>query len=152
VALRAAMSAEMNIRYADRLGDEDVHAALAVAHDSITYTALARDADGTAVGHLALRRVGDDLEVKRVYVAPAARGTGVARVLLADAEAQATKAGVTRLVLHTGDRQPEAVALYTTAGYTPVPVFPPYDRLPFGLCLAKNITSPAPAGTTPHPC
>lgn len=152
IALRAAMAEEMALRYADRMGDDGGDAVLAVADDSVIYTALALDRAGTAVGHIAMRRLGADLEVKRMYVAPAARGTGVAAALLVAAETHAAELGVTRLVLQTGDRQPDAVRLYERAGYTRVPVFPPYDALPFSLCFAKNVTTPAPAARTPHPC
>jgi GNAT superfamily N-acetyltransferase len=152
VALRAAMAEEMAQRYADRMGDGGVPAVLAVADDSVIYTALALDRDGTAVGHIAMRRLGPDLEVKRMYVAPAARGTGVGTALLVAAETHAVELGATRLVLQTGDRQPDAVRLYERAGYSAVPVFPPYDELPFSLCFARDITTPAPAARTPRPC
>jgi GNAT superfamily N-acetyltransferase len=155
VALRAAMSAELNERYAHVREDTAVHAAtltaLHVAESDVTYTGLAIDATGP-VGHSALRRVGADLELKRMYVAPRARGTGVAVTLLAAAEAAAARLGAARVVLQTGDRQPEAVGLYRKAGYTPIPVFPPYDRLPFSLCFGKTLTIAASGARTPHPC
>lgn len=150
VALRAALTAELADRYADHAADPAVAAALAV-EGPIAYTGLAIR-DGHAVGHLALRANGDDLELKRMYVAPAARGTGTATALLAAAERAAGELGAARIVLQTGDRQPEAVRLYERAGYTPIPVFAPYDALSFSRCFAKPVTTPAPVGTTPHPC
>ena len=77
VALRAAASAELDDRYADRLAHAGMAAALAVAEDSVAYTGLAVDATGTAVGHCVLRWRGPDLELKRMYVAPLARGRAV---------------------------------------------------------------------------
>ena len=56
-------------------------------------------------------------ELKRMYVAPSARGHGVARALLAGLEEHARLAGVPRLRLITGEAQPEAVALYASAGW-----------------------------------
>jgi hypothetical protein len=38
---------------------------------------------------------------------------------------------------HTGDRQPDAVRLYEREGYTPIPIFPPYEELPFSRCFEK---------------
>jgi GNAT superfamily N-acetyltransferase len=152
VALRAAMNDEMNERYADRIASHGIPPALAVADGSVTYTALALDHEGTAVGHIAIRWHGPDLEVKRLYVAPSARGTGAAALLLAAVETRAAELGAARLVLQTGDRQPDAVRLYEKTGYTPIPVFPPYDTVPFSLCFGKAVTTPAPGARTPHRC
>ncbi|MGW1075741.1 GNAT family N-acetyltransferase [Streptomyces sp. NPDC002537] len=60
-----------------------------------------------------------DAELKRMYVVPAARGRGLARRILARLEADATAAGRARMVLETGDMQPEAIALYASSGYVP---------------------------------
>jgi GNAT superfamily N-acetyltransferase len=156
VALRDAMAQEMAVRYADRMSPDGIPAPLRVADDDMTWTALAMDG-GEPVGHAAMRWLDGDLEIKRVYVPPGARGTGVAKALMAAAERAARALGAQRVVLQTGDRQPDAVRLYEKTGYTSVPVFPPYDKLPFSLCFAKDVTTPAvtipgPAGTTPHPC
>jgi GNAT superfamily N-acetyltransferase len=56
-------------------------------------------------------------EVKRMYVAPAARNRGVAMALLRALEDDARAAGRKRIVLETGHMQPEAIALYQKAGY-----------------------------------
>jgi len=58
------------------------------------------------------RVLDESLEVKRVYVEPGARGSGLSRALMAELERVAFDAGVGRLILQTGDRQPDAVALY----------------------------------------
>ncbi|MQS36118.1 GNAT family N-acetyltransferase [Streptomyces katsurahamanus] len=60
-----------------------------------------------------------DAELKRMYVIPEARGLGLARRLLTALESDARAAGRTRMVLETGDQQPEAIALYTSTGYLP---------------------------------
>jgi GNAT superfamily N-acetyltransferase len=62
-------------------------------------------------------------ELKRMYVRPTARGQGVARALLSSSERAAQELGYRELWLETGLRQPEAVALYTSAGYRPVARF-----------------------------
>jgi GNAT superfamily N-acetyltransferase len=152
VALRDAMAEEMHARYADRMRGGGVPAVLRVDDDAVAYTGVARDGAGRPVGHVAMRWLRGDLEVKRVYVTPEARGTGVAAALMVAAERAALVLGAARIVLQTGDRQPDAVRLYEKTGYTPVPVFAPYDELPFSLCFAKPLTTPASAGRTPHPC
>ena len=89
---------------------------------------VAWDEDDTAIGCGALRGIGDGVaELKRMYVVPSARGRGVARMLLAALEDEARARGLTTLRLETGPRQPEAVALYTGAGYRPIAAFGVYD-------------------------
>lgn len=139
VALRAAMAAEMRQLYDDRIDhDNGLPAGFSVSDGTAVYTGVAI-IDGTPVGHVALRWVGDDLEVKLLYVTPEARGTGAATALLDRAEHVARTHGAARLVLQTGDRQPAAVRLYENAGYVAIPVFPPYDEIWFSLCFAKTI-------------
>ena len=70
------------------------------------------------VGCAALKRLDDDTaEIKRVYVAPEARGTGVARALLARLETIAGEIGYTTLRMDTGARQPASVVLFGSVGY-----------------------------------
>lgn len=77
-------------------------------------------------------------ELKRMYVAPAARGRGAARAILAELERTARQTGHNRIVLETGLRQPEAIALYTSAGYTPVPRFGYYKDASESVHLGKS--------------
>lgn len=70
-------------------------------------------------------------EIKRMYVAPAARGRGLARVVLAELETSARAAGLDWLVLETGQPQASAVRLYCTSGYVEV------DGTAYGHYLAE---------------
>ena len=78
-------------------------------------------------------------EVKRMYVAPAARGLGLARAMLAHLEATAREAGLEALVLETGEKQPEAIALYTSAGYDRIDGFGYYRDSPLSRCFGKTL-------------
>ncbi|WP_238152563.1 GNAT family N-acetyltransferase [Kribbella speibonae] len=80
-----------------------------------------------------------DGEVKRMYVAPAARGRGYARALLAGLEAAARTAGHPTLRLSTGELQPEAIALYESSGYTRTAPWGKYVDQPGTHCYAKEI-------------
>lgn len=71
----------------------------------------------------------DDAEIKRMYVRPQFQRQGVARELLAHLEQAAADAGVRRLVLETGPAQPDAIALYRSAGYIDVEPFGYYASL-----------------------
>lgn len=78
-------------------------------------------------------------ELKRMYVVPARQRTGLAREMLAELEATARKAGYEVMALETGLRQPEAIALYGSAGYVPVPPFGFYADAPISVHLAKRL-------------
>src|SRR5581483_6340968 len=62
-------------------------------------------------------------EVKRMYVVEEHRGRGLSRHLLAAVESSAARAGMRRLRLETGYRQPEAIRLYETSGWTRIEKF-----------------------------
>ena len=88
-------------------------------------------------------------EVKRMYVTTTRRGRGYARAMLAYLEDTARQAGVRWLLLETGSRQPEAVALYLSCGYQPVPPFGYYAERKLAIHLGKDLltTGGEPAGT-----
>jgi len=78
-------------------------------------------------------------ELKRMFVAPEARGAGVGRALLAALEREAVALGAHRLVLETGTRQAEALALYRRAGFTGIDRFGEYVSSPLSVCLEKRL-------------
>jgi GNAT superfamily N-acetyltransferase len=113
---------EIRARYGGKLEPGQAPSAADVA-----VVLLARDDDGTALGCGALRALGDGVaEVKRMYVVPAARGRGVSRAVLGALEDVARERGWTTLRLETGPMQPEAIGLYTSAGYRPIEAFGAY--------------------------
>ncbi|GLS85487.1 PadR family transcriptional regulator [Cypionkella aquatica] len=75
-------------------------------------------------------------EVKRLWVDSSARGHGLARRLMHTIETRAKALGYTSLILDTNQALPEAIALYHTTGWTPIP---PYTDFPathwFGKAL-----------------
>ncbi|WP_328461603.1 GNAT family N-acetyltransferase [Actinoplanes sp. NBC_00393] len=85
------------------------------------------------------RRHGTDAELKRMFTTATARGRGVARRMLAAVEDSARSAGCKRLILETGDRQPEAIALYESAGYTRIEDFGFYAGHEGVLSYAKPL-------------
>lgn len=78
-------------------------------------------------------------EIKRMYVVPAAQRRGLARQMLAHLEATAAEAGIEALVLETGIAQPEAIALYESSGYVPVPGFGHYAGSELSRCFGRRI-------------
>ena len=79
------------------------------------------DGEPVAMGGWRLRSdvqalgAGRSAEIKRMYVAPAARRRGLARAVLAHLEETAARAGADVMVLETGTEQPEAIAMYERA-------------------------------------
>ena len=74
-----------------------------------------------------------------MYTTGAARGTGVGRALLAALEDEARARGWTVLRLETGPLQHEAIGLYTSAGYRPIPQFGAYVGAPQSLCFERTL-------------
>lgn len=103
------------------------------------YFFVARE-DGRALGcgAFVLGEAGQ-AEMKRVFVAPAARGKGVARVLMETLEHEAAKLGVTLMQLETGIKQPEAIALYRRFGYAERGPFAGYQPDPLSLFMEKRL-------------
>lgn len=142
--IREQMDVEMGTLYEDVADDlspemvENVGVALTVHPEDMVAAVGAFDGD-TLVGHAALRPFEHSLEVKRVIVLPEYRGQGISKRLMAELEVIARERGVTSLVLQTGDRQHEAIALYTTIGYEPIQRFGAYAPVTFFLCFGKTL-------------
>jgi ribosomal protein S18 acetylase RimI-like enzyme len=73
---------------------------------------------GQAVGCAALRALAPGVgEIKRMWVAPAARGMGIGRSLLHALEEEARRRGLRALRLDTNESLSEALQLYRSSGY-----------------------------------
>ena len=95
---------------------------------------------GTPIGCAGMRRHGDGtVEVKRMFVRVEHRRRGHARRLLAALEDRARAQGCRRVVLETGLAQPEAIALYESAGYTPIAGFGHYKDAPLSRSFARDL-------------
>ncbi|WP_293781497.1 GNAT family N-acetyltransferase [uncultured Aeromicrobium sp.] len=135
-ALRSQMSVEMNELYGRPGAAPEPDAGIDPADVIVT---IVGDDAGQPVATATVRRLGLDLELKRMYVVPDARGRGLASALLTKLENRAQALGAPRLVLHTGKRQTAAIELYRARGYTPIPVLAPYRDVPESLCFVRRL-------------
>jgi GNAT superfamily N-acetyltransferase len=136
------MIADLQQVYVERYGDVDItpvdpaQFAAPLGYFVIGYV----DGEPVACGGW---RVNDELdgaaEIKRMYVVDSARGKGLSRLVLAHLEATAREAGLLRMVLETGLRQPEAIALYTSSGYERIENFGVYRDHPESRCYGKSL-------------
>jgi len=98
--------------------------------------------DGRAMGCGAVVDSGEGwAEIKRMFVSPAARGRRLGRRLLEELEAIAAERGATKLRLETGGKQPEALALYASAGFVEIGPFGKYGPDPLSIFMEKPITA-----------
>jgi GNAT superfamily N-acetyltransferase len=97
------------------------------------------DLEPVAMGGFRLIEDGT-VEIKRMFVVPTQRGRGLSRLLLARLEELATAAGAERVILETGMKQPEAMALYATAGYDRIDAFGHYRDSPLSASYGKSLS------------
>lgn len=137
-ALIAELNAELSARYPEPGSTHFLLLPEQVASGRGTF--LVARVDGEPVGCGALRRIADATgEIKRMYVRPAARGSGVGRAILAALEDEARRLGMTRLVLETGVYQLEAMALYERAGFARIEPFGEYVGSRVSVCMGKQL-------------
>nr|WP_239178011.1 GNAT family N-acetyltransferase [Actinoplanes octamycinicus] len=138
VELVAQNMRDLSERYGGTGDDTPIAAADFLPPDGDFLVAV-RVGDGRLVASAGWRRHGSDAELKRMFTLAEARGRGVARRMLAAVEESARAAGCSRVILETGDRQPEAIALYESAGYQRIEDFGYYAGHEGVLSYAKKI-------------
>ncbi|WP_317230991.1 GNAT family N-acetyltransferase [Clavibacter sp. MX14-G9D] len=138
--LRAAQRVELDVRY----GGDTEPGTKPTAADVAAFL-VARDATGAPVGCGGIRLLGERspgvpwAELKRMYVVPSARGTGVATALLRALEAAARDLGVVDLVLETGSEQPDAMRFYHREGWAEIPRFGAYADSEGSRCYGLTL-------------
>jgi GNAT superfamily N-acetyltransferase len=136
-ALRARQRGELDARY----GSTDHEPGRAPSDDDISVFVVAADrASGEAIGCGALRPLdGTSAEIKRMYVTPHMRSSGVAIDLLRALEAAALDRGWTLLRLETGTAQPDAQRFYQREGYRRIPLFGSYVGSDLSVCYERRL-------------
>jgi putative acetyltransferase len=133
--LRAAQKAELAARYGTPATEPG---ALPSASDMTAFFVAYED--GMPAGCGGLRRLTDDeAEIKRMYVTPAHRGTGISVAVLEAIETFSRESGLSKLVLETGTLQPDAMRFYEREGYARIPNFGAYIGSDLSVCYAKTL-------------
>ena len=139
-ALIAALNAELSHRYPEPGANHFRLDAQEVAPGRGAFLIARSERQPVACG--AIRRLDvATAEIKRMYVLPKHRGLGVGRELLQHLEVVARELAVERIVLETGVRQPEALALYKRAGFAEIPRFGEYEGSNLSVCMEKRLTA-----------
>lgn len=81
----------------------------------------------------------ESVEVKRMYLKPEKRGSGIASDILNALENWAKEIGNKRIVLETGKRQVEAVKFYHKSGYHRIPNYGQYINMDNSCCFEKDL-------------
>lgn len=96
--------------------------------------------DGEAVACGGIARYDEaTAEIRRMYVVPKARGRGLSRRVLTALEDEARALGYSLVRLETGRLQTEAIGLYASAGFGPIPRYGPFANDPRSVCFEKRL-------------
>ncbi|MEP7314058.1 MAG: GNAT family N-acetyltransferase [Pseudomonadota bacterium] len=136
--LIAALNAELTLRYPEEGANHFRLDPAEVAPGRGAFFIATLDGELAGCGAVRLASPGV-AEVKRMYVRNALRGHGIAWRMLARLEAEARLLGAQRMVLETGERQFEAVALYRRAGYAEIERYGEYTDSPLSLCMGRSL-------------
>jgi putative acetyltransferase len=110
-------------------------------HDDARYLVGVRAGRAVACGAIQ-SRPDRTAEIKRMYVVPQLRGSGLGAQMLAALEQFARRTGHDSVCLETGSYLPAAIALYQSAGYHRIPVYGEYVTNPHSVCFAKQLPVP----------
>jgi GNAT superfamily N-acetyltransferase len=137
--LLEAMDEELRDRYAGSLGGPFRPLTRALFEPPGGRFLVARcDGEEVACGGVCSYK-GETAELRRMYVSRGARRRGIARALLGELEQAAGELGYGRLRLATGLGQPEALALYRSAGYELIPNYGAFAAESGNICLERRL-------------
>lgn len=130
---------ELDKDLAVRNGDSNDFFAQYNKIDSLNYVVVAY-VNQVPVGCGAIKEYEvESMEVKRMYVLPENRGTGVSVAVLKELEDWAMELGYKKCILETGLKMPEAIGLYTKSGYEKIPNYGQYTGVEESVCFEKKL-------------
>lgn len=130
---------ELRLGIASAYGRPDTEPGPPPTASDVEVFPLAYD-DGKPVACGGLRPLTPDgAEIKRMYVAPTHRGTGLATLMLQALEEQAVARGITTIRLETGDGLHAATGFYEREGYTPIEPYGHYVGSALSRCYERQL-------------
>lgn len=128
---------DLDVELKVRDGDDHEFYAQYNKTDNIKYVVVAFENE-VAVGCGAIKAFDAvTMEVKRMFVPLKVRGKGIASLVLAELERWALELGYKKAVLETGEKQPEAIRLYSKNGYRIIPNYGQYVGVEASKCFEK---------------
>lgn len=107
--------------------------------DLIKYVVIAYE-NSVPVGCGAIKEYDSEtMEVKRMFVPLHARGKGIATFVLIELEKWAKELGYKKCMLETGEKQPEAIRLYSKNSYSIIPNYGQYAGVMTSKCFEKKL-------------
>jgi GNAT superfamily N-acetyltransferase len=96
--------------------------------------------DAIPVGCAAIKKFDNSsMEIKRMYVSPEKRGSGIAKKLLRELEVWVKELGYKKCVLETGKRQKAAVKFYKKCNYNVIENYGQYKNRENSICFEKYV-------------
>jgi putative acetyltransferase len=110
-----------------------------LAKKDVRFFVARREGKALGCGALRIDRRGKYGEVKRMFVLPTERGSGIGRELLKRVAAEAVSEELMWLRLETGIHQPESLALYRSFGFAKRGPFGKFKNDPLSVFLEKAL-------------
>ncbi|MFM2394624.1 MAG: hypothetical protein RLZZ546_2606 [Bacteroidota bacterium] len=127
----------LNKELAIRDGDDHAFYSQFNQIDMIKYVCVAMEND-IPIGCGAIKQFDDNaMEIKRMFTKEEHRGKGIAQAILTELEKWTLELGYNETVLETGNKQPEAIALYRKVGYNIIPNYGQYEGIENSKCFKK---------------
>tara|TARA_B110000091_G_scaffold208961_1_gene249404 strand:- start:3943 stop:4407 length:465 start_codon:yes stop_codon:yes gene_type:complete len=106
----------------------------------VIYQDIKTSSKPLAIGCAAMKKFNDTtIEVKRMYLSPEKRGTGIAQKIIQELELWAKELKYKKCILETGRRQLEAVSFYHKCNYKVIENYGQYKGMENSICFEKEL-------------
>jgi putative acetyltransferase len=129
----------LDAELAERDGEDHPFYAQFNKIDDIKYTVVAYENEKPVSCGAIKEYNPNTMEIKRMYTLPEFRGKGIATKVLIELEKWVNELGYEKCILETGEKQPEAIALYKKNGYKLIPNFGQYAEVENSVCFEKEM-------------
>ena len=106
----------------------------------VVYEDIKTSSKPIAIGCAAMKKFDQKtVEIKRMYVSPEKRGTGIAQKIMQELEDWARELNYEKCILETGKRQVEAVHFYHKCNYKMIENYGQYKGMQNSICFEKYL-------------